>query len=58
MFLSLVIWAKRTKFESEVVRCCPSLKKPANMAQEMQMGHPKWHNLGPVQRILFGRKAW
>jgi hypothetical protein len=41
MFLSFVIWAKRTKVESEVVKCCPCLKKTAKRAQEMQMGHRK-----------------
>jgi len=32
---------KEDKFGSGVVRCCPSLKTPASVAQEMQMGHCK-----------------
>jgi hypothetical protein len=44
MFLSFATWAQ-IFFGRGVVRCCPSLKKPASMAQENQMGHLNDHQV-------------
>ncbi len=62
MFMRFVAWA-RAKFGNGVVRCCPSLKKLASMAQDVrvktsvwQFSPPGWKPV-PVFNLVFS-ESW